>query len=253
MQMGKFKRVNKDLLREMLDFGTFTHFNEKTICEVEDNLIKSLLPSFNVVVDDCNLNPVHMKRFEKLAVGHELEVVDLTDVSPSQCVQQDLKREKFVGKDVIMGMWQKYLMPEKIKYDPKLPTCVISDLDGTLARMNGRSPYQYEKVLTDLPNHDIMGVLNCYLNDTTIILSGRPDSCKDDTVKWLLENEIEYDFLFMRKTGDLREDSIIKKEIYEREIKGKYNVRFILDDRDRVVQMWNEQGLRVLQVNPGTF
>lgn len=239
----------------MLDFRDWSHQNEKVVVEAEDALISHFLSKgFNVIVDDCNLNPKHMARFEKLLGGDDsLVVMDLTTVSPSQCVENDLKREKFVGKDVIMGMWQKYLMPEKVKHDPKLPTCIISDLDGTLARMNGRSPHQYDKVLTDLPNDDVVNVLDGYLGEPVFILSGRPDSCRNDTQKWLLDNHIDYNRLLMRKAGDNREDSIVKKEIYENFIKGKYNVRFILDDRNRVCQMWNEQGLRVLQVNPGNF
>ena len=58
----------------------------------------------------------------------------------------------------------------------------------------------------------------------------------------------------MRKTGDNRKDSIIKKEIYEKYLKPmNYHVLFILDDRNQVVEMWREMGFTVFQVAEGNF
>lgn len=57
----------------------------------------------------------------------------------------------------------------------------------------------------------------------------------------------------MRPAGDQRDDRIVKEEIYRREIEGKYNVRFILDDRDKVVRRWRELGLPCFQVADGDF
>jgi hypothetical protein len=57
----------------------------------------------------------------------------------------------------------------------------------------------------------------------------------------------------MRKQGDFRRDSIVKKEIYDNDIKGKFDVEFVLDDRQQVVDMWREIGLKCLQVAPGNF
>ena len=46
----------------------------------------------------------------------------------------------------------------------------------------------------------------------------------------------------------------IKKEIVDEHIKGKYFVKFVLDDRDQVVDMWRkEMGYACLQVNYGDF
>jgi hypothetical protein len=59
--------------------------------------------------------------------------------------------------------------------------------------------------------------------------------------------------LFMRKTDDFRKDAIIKEEIYQNEIEGKYNVLFILDDRNSVCDFWRSKGLVCFQVAPGDF
>ena len=86
-----------------------------------------------------------------------------------------------------------------------------------------------------------------------ILLSGRPDDCREPTKQFLKKNKIPYDELFMRKSGDQRKDAIIKRELYEENIRDKYNVRFILDDRDQVVDMWRQLGLPCFQVNYGKF
>jgi hypothetical protein len=57
----------------------------------------------------------------------------------------------------------------------------------------------------------------------------------------------------MRKLNDNRPDDIIKKELYDQYIKGKYFVKFVLDDRDSVVRMWRNEGLLCLQVYYGNF
>ena len=57
----------------------------------------------------------------------------------------------------------------------------------------------------------------------------------------------------MRSSKDFRPDNEIKQEIYDNEILGKFNIEIVLDDRDRVVDMWRENGLRVLQVAEGDF
>jgi hypothetical protein len=58
----------------------------------------------------------------------------------------------------------------------------------------------------------------------------------------------------MRPAKDYRRDAIIKKEIFDREVAGKYYIEFVLDDRDQVVEMWRkERKLTCFQVNYGAF
>ena len=58
--------------------------------------------------------------------------------------------------------------------------------------------------------------------------------------------------MFMRPKDDYRKDSLVKKEIYNNEL-SKYNVLFVYDDRNQVVDMWRELGVKVFQVEPGNF
>lgn len=148
----------------------------------------------------------------------------------------------------------------KPTYNEELPDCIICDLDGTLAhRAEGadgtyRGPYEYDKVIYDEVDEVVSDILTCYsVSIDIIIVTGRSDNCRDVTKKWLKENEIEYHDLLMRKSKDNREDSIVKKELYEEHIRDKYNVLFVMDDRDSVVKMWRGEGLKCLQVADGNF
>ena len=75
----------------------------------------------------------------------------------------------------------------------------------------------------------------------------------ESTIKWLKDNNINYDEIHMRQKNDYRKDSVVKKEIFYNIINKKYKVRFVLDDRDIVVNMWRDLGLDCYQVYKGNF
>jgi len=151
------------------------------------------------------------------------------------------------------------------------PKAIIVDVDGTLADMRGiRGPFEWDKVHLDKPHQDVIDLVNelasvrelippgkpfreMPFKYKIIITTGRDGVCEDATKNWLLENYINYDDFYIRKEGDFRKDNIIKSEIYMDHIRPKYDVAFVIDDRDQVVEMWRSLGLRVLQVAPGNF
>ena len=137
------------------------------------------------------------------------------------------------------------------------PRTIICDLDGTLAIHNGRGPFDYDKCDTDLVNEPVSDVVFAMIEsgmaDQVIYLSGRPNSCREKSESWLYHACAARGPLMMRETGDYRNDAIVKEEIYRRDIEPRYNVILILDDRDRVVNMWRSLGLTCLQVEPGNF
>lgn len=268
----KAKRVNKDDLRAMLDNSVWSKENETFVLEVRDSLVTHILNSnYDCIVDDTNLAPKHESTLRALAeqLGAEFEIKDFTDVSLSTCLKRDSERANSVGEKVIKTMYKTFLKGkvdvaqyQPIPYNDDLPACIIVDIDGTLAHMSGRSPYDYSQVHTDTVDETVANIVRRYyardimtdIPETyVVIVSGREDGCKDVTVKWLADNGIPYDEIYMRKHDDHRDDRIVKKEIYDEFIKPRYNVRFVLDDRDRVVKMWREQGLKVLQVAEGDF
>jgi len=255
-----WKRINKDDLREMIDNGNWSKSNEKKIIDTRNQICHSfLIDGLNVVVDDTNFHQSHEQDLKQIAEMHNAEFeIKFIDTPVDECIKRDKVRQKSVGKEVIMKMYRTYIkqIPEIIPKDISLNNAIIVDIDGTLAHMKNRSPYDYTKVDTDVIDETIRDIISLYKqkeNLKIIICSGRKSEARELTEKWLKDNNVEYDELFMRESEDNRKDCIVKQEIYENNIKGKYNVLFVLDDRDQVVNMWREQGLKCLQVNEGNF
>jgi predicted kinase len=269
---GRTKRVNKDDLRAMIDAGKWSKGNEKNILSCRDELITNMLfDKFDVIVDDTNFDSKHEAQLRGLAEVHgaEFEIKDFTDVSLSTCLKRDSERANPVGEKVIRTMYNSFVKQKghvaKYELRPRkdgFPNCIIVDIDGTLAHITDRSPYDYSKVSTDTVDPVVRDIIRKYTTTNImeevpqayiIVLSGRESSCRVDTEQWLKDNQVPFDELYMRQTGDMREDSIVKKELFDTYIDPRYNVLFVLDDRDRVVKMWREQGLKVLQVAEGDF
>jgi len=250
------KRINKDDLRAMLDNSYWSKGNEKFVLEVRDSLIMAALDNGkHVIVDDTNLHPKHEIRIRELVKGlAEVEIVDFRHVTPEVCIERDRQRPNSVGEKVIRQMYMQFIAPPKPQplYDPSRPDIIICDLDGTLALLNGRSPYDASTCEQDLVNEPVRSILQ-RSEHKVILVSGREARYKPQTQAWLAKHNIEFLELHMRPTGDSRQDSIVKCEIYEGLILPTYNVMYVLDDRDQVVDMWRSQGLTCLQVNYGDF
>ena len=138
---------------------------------------------------------------------------------------------------------------------PEKQLAIICDIDGTLAHHSERSPYDYSRVgedTVDVDIRDLVYVMN-EIGTKILLISGREDSCEEATKQWLQVNLAPHHELFMRKSGDHRKDSIVKREIFDEYIRDNYLVRFVLDDRDQVVKMWRDLGLKCLQVAEGNF
>ena len=136
--------------------------------------------------------------------------------------------------------------------------CILVDVDGTLAKMKRgpgeRSPYDWHRVNEDQPNRPIINLVNTLCDVyTIIILTGRDGIALEDTKKWLKEYGVYYDEIYIRPEGNTQKDSIIKHNIYVNHILPHYDVEFVLDDRDQVVNLWRSIGLTCLQVDYGNF
>lgn len=252
---NSYKRINKDDLRSMLDDGKHSNDSEDFVLQVRDGLILAALEKGkHVIIDDTNLALKHENRVRELIKGKaELVIKDFTDVSVETCIKRDLKRVNSVGEDVIRKMYKQFLVKtETYIEDPFLPKAILVDIDGTLAKMNGRSPFDWGRVKEDSCNEVIRGLVNAYKN-RVIVFSGRDSVCRQATIEWLNENNIMFDHLFMREEGNCEKDSIVKRRLFEQNIRSKYFVEYVLDDRNSVVEMWRNMGLICLQVAEGDF
>ena len=269
---GMYKRINRDDLREMFDGYHLSKDNEKFAKKVRDILVMEALEAGkHVIVDDTNLSDRHINRMKQLAethrkkTGHEVKVeVKEFEVELEEAIERDKKRKRPVGKKVIKEMHRYHTGgdplddrgPNYKPQDQQLPPAIICDIDGTLAMIKDRSPFDASKCEQDLLNEPVAEIVKTYaaLGNQIVLLSGRQDEHRYQTEAWLAKYKIPYDLLLMRATGDRRKDAVIKREIVERQLLGEYFIRFVLDDRDQVVEMWrNELGLACLQVNYGDF
>ena len=261
---GKTVRVNRDDMELMLHGpdGLFKKTGKVTRALQDVVISAALKQGLDVVVDDTNLAPQRMTRLTELAeeAGAHLVWQHFTDVPLETCIKRDLQRTKSVGEAVIRRMYRDFLAPTLDTYDPdpKLPRVAICDIDGTLVIKCDRDIFDYSRVEVDKPNLPIVRLVQVLAYDRDIIfMSGRDDACFEQTRNWLVEH-LGYAYpesveLYMRKTGDKRKDAIVKRELFDKHIRDQYQVDYVIDDRNSVVEMWRSLGLTVLQVADGDF
>lgn len=143
---------------------------------------------------------------------------------------------------------------------------IVFDIDGTLANLNHRLHYMKDRpknwkgfhkgVREDGVYDDVVWLLKMFQANgcRIVIATGRSDRQKDDTI-WWLENvaKVSFDAIYMREKDDYRDDGIVKKEMLDQMRLDGYEPYMVFDDRNRVVDMWRENGVRCMQVAPGNF
>lgn len=302
----RWVRVNRDLLRLMLHNGIYlpdgdgSDGTERTIRFARDGVIKAMLErGLNVIVDDTNLPNRSIRELYNLAkfARTDFDIVDLTDVPVETCIARNAQRDEAhrVPESVILNMYDRYVkgrqhpIPVDLRtqdyfdpmtaevYIPRLntPKVYLVDLDGTVAHMGIRSPYDPAKVHEDRPHEDVVNVVKVLVASGyhIIFVSGRSDICREATVNWIHTHiyrdasliyannkRSEFDLsrlptfrLFMRREGDTRSDWQVKLDIFNAEVRSRFHVLGVFDDRKQVVDMWRGLGLTVFQVGEGNF
>lgn len=154
------------------------------------------------------------------------------------------------------------------KYVPNLlkPEAIIFDLDGTLAYPNGRGWFDYKDVIFDLVDKEVARALFLYKERgfKIIIVTARENKTFDGpiyncinvqelTELWLKENNIHYDVIFLRDEFDNRKDAPVKLDIFNNHIRENYQVNLVFDDRNKVVELWRNLGIKCFQVQNGDY
>lgn len=272
--------ISNDSIRESFFARIFSKQDTKNVDKIRNLMIEYAIDNnFNIVVDNTNLNPKRIEELQKVAEsnGYSFDIKDFTDVPIEECIRRDKLRSKKVSHRVILNMYNYYLNPDNSKIltiddldlnkinnkaphvinenTLGLPQAIICDLDGTLALMCDRSPYDASKCDLDTLNKPVYNCVNSMQNAgyKIIFVSGREDKYREPTEKFLSNANIQDYLLYMRETNDVRKDSIVKEEIYNNKIKDNYFIDFVLDDRLQVVKKWRELGLWCFQVDEGNF
>jgi phosphoserine phosphatase len=82
-----------------------------------------------------------------------------------------------------------------------------------------------------------------------LVVTSRPSEQRQDAQDFLKKNKIPVEKLEMRGKGDTRKDAKVKKDIYEKKIKGKYKVKKAYDDKPSNVKMFKREGIDAKKVN----
>ena len=289
---NRFKRINRDDIRMMLDNGVYSASNEKFVVKIQDELIRNTLSEgYDVIVDNTHLVASTLKKLHLLCE----DIGDVTVVE--KCFNIDvteahLRNSRRAGQacvpakvidDMVKSLYGKKLLVDKqvyypprsghalVKQDEKLPKAIICDIDGTLAVVGDRSPYDASKCDdVDKPNQPVIECVKAMHSQGyhIIFMSGREDEYRDQTINFICDHvRVHYDpednsmfsegpinfMLYMRTTGDKRKDAIVKRELFDAHVAGKYFVEFVLDDRNQVVKFWRSIGLPCFQVAEGMF
>jgi predicted kinase len=207
----------------------------------------------DLIVADTNLNPDYrntlVTNLEDL--GYEVEIKDFP-ITLEEAWKRNAIRANSVNHDVIYKQWQqwlKYIGRKQYVPNESLPKAVMFDIDGTLAHMNGRKPYDWDNVHRDTCDKFVVSMANNFNRDgyDVLFVSGRDGVCRDKTLNWLdyqVDFVVNHTQLFMREANDNRKDTVIKEEIFWRDIAPYYNVQAVVDDRPCVVRMWHDIGIK---------
>ena len=142
---------------------------------------------------------------------------------------------------------------------------VLVDLDGTIADCSHRRQHVESKpknwkafnalMHLDAPINPIRSLVSMLhqAHNIVIICTGRESVYRQETVQWLIQHKVAWHFMLMRHEKDYREDPIVKSEMLDSILEAGYDPWLVLDDRQRVVDMWRARGLTCLQVAPGDF
>lgn len=272
-------RVNRDELRwNMYGEWVLPRMGEETVTLVQQNMVRTLLKAGqNVIVSDTNLAARFVKEWLKIAVECKVEVEFVDVPTPlEECLRRNKARAdaggRFVPEDVIRNYFARYFRNGELPpvptldaaptfsrtyvQDPALPTAYVVDIDGTLAKMTGRGPFEWHRVGEDEPIQNVIDTVRSLKSagHKIIFMSGRDEVSRNDTVRWLFTYAgIAANELYMRSAGDMRRDNIVKYELFWKHVGERYNVLGVIDDRNQVVEMWRELGLTVFQCAIGDF
>jgi predicted kinase len=246
---GNWVRLNRDLLREMLHCGKWSGRNEGVTVDVEKSIALLLLrDNMNVVIDDTNLNPKNKEMWKEVAnaAGMAFEHEPIT-TSWTECLERDKGRANPVGPHVIKSIALQYGFVQPLS-ELNEKGWILCDLDGTLAYVEHRRHFVqqdpkdwkgfFEAMTVDPVRMEVSRMVTDYHNEGygIIYVSARPEQYRQKTENWLAHNALGFGFtLLMRREGDTRPDTEVKKQILDTYFPDKSCIFKVIDDRPQVI------------------
>lgn len=266
-QQEGYHNINRDDVRfEMFTNGVrdwtryrFSNKNEREVTnQCEELALIAAAYGANIIISDTNLNPEIRNKWKEFAstYGYDYEE-KLFPCDWDELVKRNNQRDSGISEAILYSQYKRFIQQygdigghklEVYKHDPQLMSTMIVDIDGTIADMDGvRKPYEWDKVGQDKVRQVVVDMVMGLAHYTQHItfMSGRDGVSYYDTLEWLQRyvmthstKHIEWD-LVMRETGDMRKDYIVKYELFNTHVRGKFNVDAVFDDRDQVLRLWD--------------
>lgn len=137
---------------------------------------------------------------------------------------------------------------------------VVFDLDGTLADIRHRVHHVrgtrpdwesfFAECVHDVPNPPVVNALRAHVfaGDRVEVWSARSDIVRAQTEAWLWAQGIDpRRLVHMRAAGDNTPDTVLKRH-WLNQLHETERPDVVYDDRQRVVDMWREEGIACFQV-----
>lgn len=248
---------------------------EQMVTTIQQGIVRAgLADGRTVVVSDTNLVLRFAREWAALAQqeGAEFHVADfmvdkyiclaqneqrpLAEQVPAQVIHDQAKRWPYLQWQEVTPKPREHAdPPARFEPDESLPPAIGFDIDGTLAHIVERDIYDAARAHEDTLDPHVMRYLRSVQSDgiAVVVMSGRSEDHREVTERWLAKHGIEYAGLFMRPSKDTRPDFVVKGELFDKHLRGKYNVQMFVDDRAQIVRLWRDMGIICWQVADGNF
>lgn len=248
---------------------------------------QAILDKKDICVDRMSFDKNQRARYLKPAkeLGYNTKLIVLHE-NRETCLKRIVNRnghetinfgDSVTANNALDTFFTKYERPEPGEADeiefryPKLGmelNAIIIDIDGTAAEISHRLHHvkkpegqkkDWKNFLKDFHKDGVnewcRDIVNSMSEKNIIVFcSGRSDNHRKETQAWLNDNKFHNDHLFMRHRADHRQDYVVKEILLDFEILTRFkNIKFAIDDRDQVVQLWRKRGITCLQCQDGDF
>lgn len=269
----KWEIISRDTIRYQIGNGKYTLKHEKEVTEIENSsLERCVSEGYNIIIDATNLNPKTIERWKTFSrvYNYDIEFKEFY-VPYNEAMRRSVQRKNdgglYISKKVMLDFYNRYykerledeLRDKRIIRQPEnLKPAIICDLDGTLALHTGRTPFDWSRINEDKIDPRLNKLLKqmSMVNAKIFFVTGRNDSARPATLKWLEDNfELstkDYE-LVTRRDSDYRSSDVYKREVYKQQIENKYDVICVFEDSNKCVDMWRSEGLLTCQVHNSDY
>jgi len=107
---NKIVRVNKDLLRKMLNFKNYSQEKEDDMNHIRYLIISYYLTKgFSVIIDDTNIQKKYLEKYKDIAIKFNVKFIHIILEEPINIlIDRDKIRPNSVGSKVIKSLSYKY-------------------------------------------------------------------------------------------------------------------------------------------------